>query len=271
MAGYHSDYESAFPAITDVVSGHLDNIVLLYGNSRDDGFRAIGFTVAGVTRRVERVMDVVQLGDDAVQDPVFIGENDISSASNPGDEVFEIQSNRDETLIEYGFAVPQDGIYVGLQTGDGSPITGLQSGNNERFRGFGSDDLDTYGGVLSNYTGVDAPTYDTDANDPVPTTALSPARNNGVFRIDSKQNGANRFFFMFNNQSGSQKTIDLIALGATYNVKVAENPDETRDMLFDESVPSRVVQYGGFDNTNPNLPRNWSDSVAKVKMGELSG
>lgn len=269
MADGENTYDTVHPAITDVVSRPMDNLVLVYGNSNRDTYNALAFQVVRSVRRYERVEDAFTLNaNGGTREFGWFGESGFSrSTSNPGTEVFSIDSNRSKTIGEYGFAIHQDGVYVGIQTGDGATVDGLAEGD-ERGRGLDADQLPTRAGVLSDYTRAASPAASLD--EPVPTTALSERYDQGLIRIDSKQDGNNRFFFAFNNQAGSNRTIDITAYGQTYNVRPIDDEQTARDMLAGNGYNRRVVQYGAFDNTNPNLPRDWYDYRVSVGPGELT-
>jgi hypothetical protein len=268
MVEPQNTYDTVHTAITDVVSRPQDNVVLVYGNSSKDTYNAMAFQVIRAVRRIERVEQVTTLADDGTLEFGYLGENGHSrTTSTPGDDVFAIESDRGSTLVEYGFAVPQDGVYVGLQTGDGDTVNGLTE-NDERDRGLGADDLPQRGGVLSDLTRVDTPSATLE--EPIPTTALSERQDQGVFRIDSEQNGDNPFRFAFNNQSGGQVDVDVTGMGVTYDVRPIEDTDVVKDMLAGNGYNRRVIQYGAFGNTNPNIPREWFNYRASVGPGELT-
>lgn len=270
MPGDESNtYTSIHPAITDVVSRNFDNIVLVYGNSNTDTYNALAFQVTRAVRRVERADDLVtNLSDTGTEGFGWVGGSGFSTnTNNPGDEVFAIDESQSSTIVEYGFAVPQDGVYVGVQTGDGEAISGLREGN-LRLRQLTPSDLDLRAGVLSDYTAVNTPSGSN--SDPIPTTALSERPDQGLVRIDSEQDGPNRFFFAFENQSGGQTDIDLVGHGMTYEVRPITNTDTVRSILAGDGYSRRILQYGGFDNENPNLPTGWYDYRAEIGPGQLT-
>jgi len=262
-------YESAYSSITDVLSRELDNIVLLYGGSRDEQLKALGFQINRVARRIERIQNGPTLDADGnANDTIgfgYFGENGHSrDVSTPGDEVFQIESERSETIVEYGFAVEQDDVLVAVRSADNAPITGLRSGSQKR-RGFGVDDLEDFGSVRSEVTR----TSPDDAQEELPTTALSPTPRQGLFRIDSKRDGLNRFGFAFSNQAGAQQTISAVAVGQAYEVEPITNNEDIRSLVSPGGPPARIVTYGGFDNTNPNLPSEWFDSRVTLDTGNI--
>jgi hypothetical protein len=268
MPGEANTYDSTHPAVTDVVSRPHDNIVLVYGNSNDGVYNALAFQVIRTVRRIQRVVDSFSLADDTTKEFGYFAENGFSADVNsPDDEVFEIDTERANTLTEYGFAVPQDGVYVGLSAGDGSNINGLREGSTDQ-RSWSAADLQTQGGVLSDLTYVDAPGVSTDA--PIPTTAMSPQPTQGVVRIDSRENGSNPFRFAFDNQSGAQVTIDIVGYGQAYDVRPVEDEQTVRKMLAGNGYNRRILNYGGFDNTKPNLPDSWYANRINIEPGELT-
>lgn len=261
-------YDSAYPAITDVVSRHYDNIVLVYGNSNRDRHNAIAFQIMRTVRRVERVHDAFDVAAGGVKEFGWFGENGFSTdVASPGDEVFSVQSERNRTLVEYGFAVPQDGVYVGIETAGAGVVDGLREGD-DRARGLAAEDLDTRAGVASDHTYVAAPSVVPDS--PLPTTALSETPGQGLIRIDSEQDGPNRFMFGFQNSTGASVTIDVIGMGQTYDVRPVEDRATARDIIAGDGYNRRVIQYGGMDATNPNLPRSWYDHAVGVNEAELA-
>jgi len=260
-------YDSAYPSVTDVFSRHHDNLALIYGHSDRRRYNALAFQVTRSVRRIERVHDAFTIADGSTKEFGWFGDNGFSvDASSPGTEVFSIQSERSHTLQEWGFAIPQDGVYVGLQTADGDTLDGLREGDS-RGRGLSAEDLDTRGGVLSDYTYVDSPQPSTD--DLHPTTAMAETAEQGLFRIDSEQDGPNRFYFAFNNQSGGQVNIDVIGRAQTYDVRPVTDEQTARDIIAGDSYSRRTVQYGPMSNTNPNLPREWYDYRVTVRADEL--
>jgi len=261
-------YDSAYPAVTDVFSRHLDNIALIYGHSDRSRYNALAFQVTRSVRRIERVQNAFSVPDTGTKDFGWFGENGFSQdANNPGKEVFSVQSERAQTLQEWGFAVPQDGVYVGLQTGDGDGIDGLREGD-DRGRGLSADDLNQRAGVLSDYTYIDSPPASND--DELATTALSETPEQGALRIDSEQDGPNRFYFGFQNQSGASVTIDVVGIAQTYDVRPVTDEQTARDIIEGEDYARRLVQYGSMSNTNPNLPREWYDYRVTVGPNELT-
>jgi len=262
-------YDSTYPAAPDVFSGSWDNLVLTYGTSDRDNIQALAFQVVRTVRRVERVFDAFTLSSGGgTKGFGYFGADGFSlDTASPGTEVFSIQEERDRTLQEWAFAVPQDGVFVGIQTGDGDVVDGLSEGD-DRGRGLSTEDLPQRAGVLSDYTYVDSPAVSTDAV--MPTTALSPTGRQGLVRIDSEQDGANPYYFGFNNQAGSNRTIDVIGVAQTYHVRPVRDETTVRDIIDGAGFDRRILQYGSLSNTNPNLPRSWYDYRVTVRRDELT-
>jgi len=261
-------HDSIYPAAPDVFSRSWDNLVLTYGTSERDNIQALAFQIVRSVRRVERVFDAFTVADGGTKTFGYFGEGGFSAdTGSPGTEVFSIQEQRERTLQEWMFAVPQDGVYVGIQTGDGDVVDGLSEGD-DRGRGLSAEDLNQRAGVLSDYTYVDAPAVSTDAV--MPTTALSETPEQGLVRVDSDQDGANPYYFGFNNQSGGNQTIDVIGLAQTYHVRPVRDKTTARDIIDGAGFNRRILQYGSLSNTNPNLPRPWYDYRVTVRRDELS-
>lgn len=255
-------YTSVYPGVLEVVSRPQDNIVLTFGNSNSDSTEAMAFRVERAIRRIERVTNGPTISDDDTLDFGYFGESGHSAdVSSPGDEQFEIESERDQTIVEYGFGIETDGVYVAVETGDGDAVNGLSIGSNKD-RGFGADDLQEFGGVLSDYTTADSP-------EAMPTTALSEKHDQGMVRIDSRQNGTNPFNFAFLNKSGGQVTVNPVAVGQTYEVRPIYDRETAVNMLAGTGHTRRVLTYGGFENTKPNLPRAWQRASFSVDWGEV--
>lgn len=268
MAERGHTYDAEFPAITEVVSEPHTLLGLVYGNSRKGTYNAMAFQVTRSIRRVERVTDSFTLNDNELQEFGYFGENGFSrEVSNPGTEVWEIESERENTIAEFGFAVPQDGVWVGMQAGDGSNINGLREGS-EQNRGWSASDLKDRGGVLSDMTYIDSPTVTNDY--PMPTTALATRHHQGLVRIDSRENGPNRFRFAFDNESGGQVTVDMIGYGQAYDVRQIQDETVVRDIISGNGYNRRLLTYGGFENSKPNLPEGWYENRVELDPGELT-
>lgn len=264
-------YEAEFPTVHEVASGEHDTLAVLYGHSQQNHYNALAFQVVRRVRRIEYVEDILngQLGDDTSENFGYIGESGWSNnVSSAGDGLLEILENRDSTLGEYGVGVVQDGVYVGVQTGDGDAVNGLREGS-DRDRGFGPDDFEQYGALLSDYTTIETPSGTQDRE--YPTTALSPTSDQGLLRIDSDIGGPNRMFFAFRNISGSAVNIDLVVHGYTYEVRPIMDPGTVEDIVVGDGYPDRrLLTYGGFGNSNPNLPSAWYDGEIEVEEGQLT-
>lgn len=268
MSEPSNTYSSVHPAITDVVSRNRDNIVLVYGNSNRGRYNALAFQIVRSVRRIERARGVATLADGDTLGFGYIDEDGHSEAGGGGGtEVFSVQEEHANTIIEYGLSVPQSGVYVGMETGQGEPITGLREGD-MRLRGLEPGDLSERAGVLSDNTYVDDPTPS--VRDSIPTTALSERHDQGAVRIDSETDGPNRFHFAFENQSGGQVDVDVVAHGTAYDVRPITDTSVVKDMLEGSDYNRRIIQYGGFGNENPNLPADWYDYRAEIGPGELT-
>jgi hypothetical protein len=260
-------YEATHRSITDVTSHERENLLLTYGHSDRETYSVLGFQVVRTIRRIERVSDLVTINAGNNEDFAVIGEDGWgNNVSNPGDDVFRIDSERKRTLVEYGFGVDNDGVYVAMQTADGDAINGIAE-SSERDRGFSVGDIFDRGGVLSDLTTIGTPGV-SDAF-PVPTTALSPNIDQGVIRIDSREDGLNSFRFAFDNQSGSQQTIDVIGYGTAYHVRPITSEDTVRSLLSNTPRNTRVVTLGGFGTNKPNLPQDWYPHRVFIRAGEL--
>lgn len=271
MADDSRNYDAEFPAIYDVVSGSHELIALLVGSSMEDTYTAMAFQVTQSVRRIERVRDATTVNaNGGTTEFGLFGENGFSPdvPGDPGNEVFSIDAERDKTIVEYGFAVEQDGIYTALKAGDGANVIGKRSGATD-YRGWSAENARVRGGVLSDHTEMESPA--TSTNFPIPTTALSPEpHNQGVVRVDSRENGDNPFRFAFRNDTGSDETIDLTAMGQAYNVRVIEDENTVRDIIRGDGYDRRLLTWGHFDNTNPNLPAPWIDNRVTVGPGDLT-
>jgi len=261
---YNNDYTANYPSILEVLSHNQDNLVLMYGNSRSDTYNALAFNIKRSIRRVERVLNGPTIADTNTLDfGYFTPSGHSRNVTNPssGDEVFRIDSGRGSTLVEYGFSVEPDGVYTGIQTGDGDTISGLTP-SDDRDVGFDVTNLSDRVGVLSDLTL-------TETSGGVPTTALSPRPDQGIFKIDSDTNGTNPIRFAFENQSGGQVTVDVIGVGMAYEVEPVTDEQRARRMVRGEGLSRRVATYGGLDNTNPNLPTEWVPGKVTVEFNPM--
>ena len=260
---FQSGYDSEYPAIHDVTSRDLGSLVLLYGTSELGAYTALGLSIGRTQRRVEYIQNEPTVPANGSLSFGYFGEDGHSADVNdPGTDVLSIEQQMPRTLVEYGIAVEPAGLYVGVENPNGSRLSGLNP-QSDRARGLDEDTLDQYSGVLSDYTAIDSP----DGAQPIPTTALSNKREQGIIRFDSRKSGDNVTRFAFKNPTGSDITPDVTAVGRTYRVDPITDEAEVRSMLRDDKT--RVVTYGGFDNSNPNLPPDWYDSKVTIEHGEL--
>jgi len=260
----HHSYDSTIPAITDVLSRPQDRIALVFGSSRDGEYNALAFHINRAVRRIERAEDVITLADGDTAGFGYVTPNGLSSDGADGDDVFRVDADRAKTIVEYGFAIPQTGVYAGIQTGDGDDVNGITEGS-DRDRGFNADNLPQQG-VLSDHTSLDIPPGT--LTEEIPTTALSATLDHGLVRIDSKQSGDNPFYFGFNNQSGGQVTVDITGYGHAYEVEPIRDAAVVKDTV--QSGNRKVINYGGLGNTNPNLPSDWQNYKTTVGASELA-
>ena len=263
-------YTSEYPAFIDVQNRENENIVVLYGSSTDNEWKAMAFQTNQLLRRRERVADVTTLSDGDVteynmlQDTTSGIQLEEDAGTDPSDDILRIDSNKDETIAEYGIGVTTDDVYVGVQT-KGGEILGLQ-GDRER-RETQPEDLDRHG----------VPSQLTLTNEhSLPTTALSGSPNQGIVRIDSDDNGRNPIRIGLNNEvAGAQRTPDIIVHGVSYRVTPVDDTGVVEDILHGQGHNRRILTWGAFDNDSPNIPEPWTDGRITVTdedvMGVLSG
>lgn len=258
-------YTASYPTIFDVANSNHTNLGLVYGNSNKDTYSALAFQVVRSVRRFERVENAATLDADESVEFGYIGSNGFEhDVSDPGKEVWRVDSGRSETIVEYTFGVPESGVFVAIQSGDGDTLTGLREGD-DRERKYGASSLPERGAVLSDHTVVDSPGVS--ESDELPTTALSPRRDQGLPRIDSREDGANPFRFAFHNATSSEVEIDVTGVGMTYHVRPYTERSDVESVITSDA--ERVLTYGGFGNTNPNLPKDWYDYAVEIGPGEL--
>lgn len=258
-------YTSTYPSITDVLSPKLSNLVVVFGGTTGTTLQAVGFNVARVVRRHQRVPYATALAGEESLDFGKFGENghaNDDAVDDPGSDIFRIEENRENTIEELGFAVNNPGVLVGAAVGE-SEISALEG--TARSRGFGPDDFESYGAVRSEltYTGNGDEQY------PMPTTALSVTDQQGLVRVDSEESGANPFYFAFNNTTTGGVELDVYAIGTRYQVSLMDNPGLVDGIIAGEE-PGRVVQHGGWGNTNPNLPRSWNNAMVDYTTTDLA-
>ena len=243
-----NQYTSGYKNILDVMSREMDNIVLLNSQPANQTFQVWAFSINQVMRRVERIDNLPALGDGEALDLGYFGENGHSADPNvadPGDDLLRIEAEETETIEELGIGVGPDNVYVGVESPPGAPLLGVRG---DRARGFDSDDFPTRGAIPSQYTRT---------NDNIPTTALAATDEQGIIRVDSSENGRNRTYVGFYNDSGGQVTPSVDVFGASYKVTNIADRETIRDILFGNGYKRRVLTWGGLDNTSPNIPAGW--------------
>jgi hypothetical protein len=192
----------------------------------------------------------------------ILGENGHAQAvTDPGDEILQVWSQRESTIVEWGISVDADGVLVGAQSPGSVPLIGVTDAS-QRVRGWSTEQFQDFGAVESDKTRVAAP-------DPVPTTALSASADQGIFRVDSDQEGKNPMRFAFLNTQSASVTFNVTAVGASYEVSPVTDEATLKQMLRGDGYKRRVVSYGGKTNGNPNLPRDWYDYVARLDDEEV--
>lgn len=268
MADTHANngYDSPYRAIQDVTNDEFSNLVLLYSDSQESAYRALAFQVTRTHRRIERLTTEPTLAADGnagdTLDFGYLGENGHQSdVSDPGDEILQVFSDRERTIIEYGISVEPDGVLVGVQTPGNVNVFGVADSAN-RARGYGVDNLGQFGAIDSQYTRTDTP-------DEVPTTALSTNPDQGIMRIDSDEDGRNPIRLALSNTTASQETVSIEAVGTSYEVRPVTNQQKVRDMVVGKGYDARVVTWGGEANLNPNLPQDWRDYVTDIASNKL--
>jgi len=259
-------YDATYRTINSVTSREMDNLVLVYGNSNNNVWNALAFQIVRTRRRIERVTSGPTLAADGNAGDTlsfgYFGANGHSTnATNPGDEVFQIDTERSSTIVEYGISVAPDGVLTGVRTVSDDAVSGSREGS-DRLRGFGADNLQQYGGVESEHTRTDTPHE-------IPTTALAGSARQGLLRIDSDNDGLNRFSFAFDNTTASSVTVSVEAIGQTYDVVPVTDTARVKRMLRGNNVNRRLLTYGGFTTTNPNLPTDWYNYRARVGESDI--
>lgn len=261
-------YESAYPGISDVTSPEMHNICLLYGTSDDNTFRVLGFQIARTIRRIERLpVDITLDAGQEVPFGTIVADGHTRLGATGSDDIFRIGENRDKTIEELGIGVTVEGadpsnVYVAYEGASGEEVIGVQGDDADRARGFDEERFDERGAVTADLTTVDGFEY--------PTTALSEhPKNQGIIRFDSREDGRNTFRFGFYNEDSSEATVSLFGMGQSYRVRQVTDAAVVRNMVTPGGVPARNITYGGYENTTPNLPSAWSDSVITVEESEL--
>lgn len=249
-------YTSEYPTLHEVQSYETHNVAILYGSSTRNEWKALSLQTNMTIRRRERITGITTLSD---QDDLAFGmlqsdghEETAGTTPDPSKDLLRIEDGTEETLVEWSLGVDPDDVYVGVQNPSTENISGLQ-GDRER-RETGSSDLDSHG-VLSQHTQT--------ANGH-PTTALSTKPNQGIVRIDSDDEGRNPIRVGFYNDSGADATVDVTAVGVAYHVTPIQTQSVTRDIVFGNGFNRRVLTWGSFQNTSPNLPAEWGDGVVTL-------
>lgn len=261
-------YDSPYTGIGDVTSPELHNICVLYATSDADRFRALGFQIARTVRRIERLP--VSLSIEAGGEVPFgtlVSDGHTRMGATSSDDIFRIGENRDKTIEELGIGVNVDGVdasdlYVAYEGASGEAVIGVQGDDGDRARGFDEERFDERGAVTADLTTIEGHKY--------PTTALSEhPKNQGIIRFDSREDGRNTFRFGFYNSGSAEATVDVFGIGQAYRVRQVRDESVVREMVTPGGVPSRNLTYGGFDNSTPNLPGAWTDSIVTVGRSEL--
>lgn len=263
----NNQYTSPQPGIYDVTAQEGDNLVLLYGHSDSDTYRALGFQVTRGIRRIERMpVDITLAADTGIGFGTLTDSGHTQQGAN-GNDIFRIGENRDQTIEEYGIGVNVSGVdgselLVAYEGASGDPVIGVQGDDTDRARGFGVDAFPERGAVTADLTTI--PDID------FPTTSLSPnPLDQGVIRIDSREDGRNTMRFGFHNSGTAEATISVFGIGMAYRVRQVTDTQTIKDMVTPGGVSARPVTWGGFDNTTPNLPRDWTDYTISVREREL--
>lgn len=258
-------YTSEYPAFIDVQNRENENIVILYGSSSDNEWRALALQTNQLVRRRERVGSLKTLADGDVTGYGMLQEtssgiqHEDDTTTDPSQDIFRIDSNKSETLAEFAIGVTTDDVYVGVENA-GEVISGLQ-GDRAR-RETQPDDLDRHG-IPSQLT----LTNETD----LPTTALSGTPDQGIVRIDSENNGRNPLRVAFNNEvAGAQRTVDVIVDGVSYRVTPVTDKGVVEDITYGKGHNRRVLTWSGFQNTSPNVPEPWKEGRIDITDEDVS-
>lgn len=253
------DIQTGFESIFSVVDKEIENLVLIYGHTEPNTFQAMAFQVNQINRRTHRIYNLPTLAGGTPLDSGYFGESGHSQeVTNPGDPITRIETNFNETIIEYGFSVEPDGVLCWAENPGGNHITGLQG---ERLRGLGPGR--DAAAVWSDWTKT---------KDGVPTTALSANPWQGLFRIDSSDKGRNNIYVGFENKQNHDAPLQVFAVGMLYRVTDIEDPGTIENMVFGEGYNRRVATWGGLQNSSPNLPE-WTTIQLKGEdvKGVLTG
>lgn len=260
MENQTNQYDSEFSAVTDVQSQPFHNLVVLYGSSQSDEVQALSLRETIPVRRTERVSDVVTLADGESEGFGMLQSNGFEASSSvaidPSKDRLRVDDGRDETLVEWGLAVEEDDVYVGVENPSDVVVEGVQG---DRRRGLDVGDLADHG-VLSQLTRT--------ARD-LPTTALAAKPNQGLVRIDSEEDGTNPTRVGFYNDSGGEVTVNVLAHGIAYHVEPVVDTGTARRMALGDGYNRRVLVWGGWENTGPNVPRAWQDGVVALSKSAI--
>lgn len=255
--------DDGFVPIPAVLSREVDNIVLMFGSSSDETWKAHAFKVNQVNRRIERINNLPTLEPGGSLDFGYMGDDGHSQDVNsPGRDRLRVGDDRNETLVEYGIAVKPHGVLVGIENPADATVTGVIDA--DRLRGFApqaanSNDFNTYGSVRSESTHTDHG---------IPTTALSPTNQQGVFRFDKAEDERNNIYAGFYNTREDEASLEVVAHGAAYKVTHVDDTQVTRDMAFGDGYNRRVATYGGLANTRPRRPDSWLSGEAEITAAE---
>jgi hypothetical protein len=263
MGQSNHQYDSAYPAITDVLSEPFSNLVLVYGGRSGAVATAVAFQVGRTIRRVQRVSNPPTIVAGDTLDYGIIGDNGHENdVADYGKDIFRIETDRVHTIEEHGIAVNNSDVRVGVRSADGSDIIGLAEDDDRGGRGYSPSNFGEFGAVESELTTVEA-------DELVPTTAVSENPDQGLIRVDSKTGGNNPLRFGFENHGNADATLDMFSVGARYKVNAVTQTDRVRQMLAGQVPNTRVVMYGGLTNTNPNLPSEWYDHAVSLAEDEV--
>jgi hypothetical protein len=244
-----------FEVITDVQSRETDNLALLFGRNQTNAYQAIGLKISRVNRRIERITNLPTLGPGEELDLGFLGEQGHEQdVATPGDDKLRIDDDFDEMLVEYGIGFRPSGVLVAVESPSDSLISGIVG---DRTRGYdatggGKSNLEDFASVRSEHTVTE---------EGIPTTALSPTPNQGLFRIDTENDGTNPMRFGFKSHREDDAPLEALAYGATYRVTPITDRQAVEDMVYGNQMRRRVVTYGGIENERPNIPPEWEESV----------
>lgn len=260
-------YTSPFPGIHDVTAQEGENLVLLYGHSDDDVYRALGFQVTRGIRRIERLPGTIDIPAGDSLDFGTLTASGHSRQGASGNDIFRIGENRDRTIEEYGIGVDvananADEVLVAYEGASGESVIGVQGDESDRARGFDVGNFAERGAVTADLTTLDSVAY--------PTTAVSPnPLDQGVIRIDSREDGRNSMRFGFDNTSTSEAQLSVYGIGQAYRVRQVQDQQTVRDMVTPGGTSARPVTWGGFENSTPNLPREWTNYQVTVQSRDL--